>query len=69
MQEQKNADDEMLTFLGHKYEISGADLADIRSKWVSLRNAAVRKATEQSIKSIDNIVNDYAEKRGVGQRG
>ncbi len=68
MMEQKNADEEMLTMFAHKYGISGPDVAYIRGEWVKKRNAAATKATEASIMGVAGIVNEYAEKRGVGQR-
>ena len=68
LQEQKNADEEMLSLFAHKYGISSADTAHIRGEWVKRRNAAVQKATDATKKAIPALINDYSEKRGVGQR-
>lgn len=66
--EMKNADEEMLTAFAHKYGISGADVAYIRGEWVNRRNVAMQKASEASAKGIAAIINDYSDKRAVGER-
>jgi hypothetical protein len=68
VQEQKNADEEMLTDLKQRYDISGEDLAYLRGIWTKRRNAATAKATEMSIKGVENIINDFSESRTRGQR-
>ncbi len=68
VQEQKNADDEMISMLSHRYDISAADVAYVRGEWVKRRNAAVQKATDMSVKGVENIVNEFSESRGRGER-
>lgn len=64
----KNADEEILTQISHKYSITAPDMAYMRGKSIEIRNAAMQKATDSSIKSIANIINEFAEKRTAGQR-
>lgn len=66
--EQKNADEEMLTAMKQKYDITGEDLAWIRGEWTKRRNQAVNKAVDSSLKSVDTIISNFSEKRGVGER-
>lgn len=68
LQEQKNADEELLLAMAHKYDIAPSDTAYLRGEWIRLRNDAVTKATNLTVKSIGDVINDYSEKRGVGQR-
>jgi hypothetical protein len=64
----KNADEEILTHISHKYSITAPDMAYMRGKSIEIRNAAMQKATDSSIKSIANIINEFAEKRSAGQK-
>lgn len=68
LQEQKNADEELLLAMSHKYDIAPSDTAYLRGEWIRLRNDAVTKATNLTVKAIGDVINDYSEKRGVGQR-
>jgi hypothetical protein len=68
LQEQKNADEELLLAMAHKYDIAPSDTAYLRGEWIRLRNDAVTKATNLTVKAIGDVINDYSEKRGVGQR-
>lgn len=68
LMEQKNADEEILSMLAHRYDITPADVAYMRGEWVTRRNAAATKAADATKKSIKSIINDYSEKRGVGER-
>ena len=64
----KNADEEILTFIGHKYELTLEDMADTRQKMVNARNAAMQNATKATMKGLQNIITQFSEKRGVGQK-
>jgi len=68
LMEQKNADEEILTMYAHKYSMSLEDIAFMRGEYVKRRNAAVQKAAESSAKAVENIVRDFSDKRGVGER-
>lgn len=68
LMEMKNADEEMLTMIEHKYDISSEDVAFIRSEWTKRRNTCITNAINASIKGISSIVNEFTEKKGVGQR-
>lgn len=64
----KNAQEEMLTAFAHKYGISGSDVAYIRGDWTKRLNVAMQKAVEASAKGVESIINDYSDKRAVGER-
>jgi hypothetical protein len=68
LMEQKNADEEMLTMFAHKHSIPGADVAYIREAWINRRNAAVKSATKATVSGVESVIQDYSEKRGVGER-
>jgi hypothetical protein len=50
-------------------QLSGVDQAEIRGKCIKEINKASDKATETTINAIEVIINQYSEKRGVGERG
>lgn len=64
----KNADEEILTYIGHKYEITVEDKAKARQKMVDARNSAMKNAISATMKGLQNIIVEYSEKRGVGQK-
>lgn len=68
LMEMKNADDEMLSFFSHKYEMTADDTAYIRAEWIKRRNAALTNAITSSVKNVTAIVNDFSDKRGKGER-
>jgi hypothetical protein len=65
MQEQKNADEEILSSFAHKYDITSEDVAHFRGEQVKRRNAAATRAAEMSVKNIENTINGYSEKKRV----
>lgn len=65
MQEQKNADEEILSMYAHKYDITPEDMAYIRGEQVKRRNAAAERAAEMSEKNIANTINEFSEKKRV----
>ena len=68
LMEMKNADDEMISVFSHKYDLTAEDTAFIRQEWVKRRNAAISNATTASVKNVGSIVNEFAEKRGKGEK-
>ena len=51
-----------------KHSLNVNDVAEMSGELIKWFNSDINKATILSVKSIDNIVNDYSEKRGVGER-
>lgn len=65
LQEQKNADEEILTMYAHKYDITPEDMASFRGEQVKRRNAAAQRAAEMSERNIEQTINDFSEKKRV----
>jgi hypothetical protein len=61
--------DEIIRIFSAKMQLSGVDQAEIRGKCIKEINKASDKATEATINAIEVIINEYSEKRGVGERG
>lgn len=55
----KNAGDELILEISKKKTLSGEEVAYLTGKLVYLINDAVRKAQDQTIKSLDLIIKDY----------
>lgn len=68
LMEMKNADEEMLSLMLHKYDIKSEDVAFLRAEWTKRRNACITNAISASLKGVSSIVNEFTEKKGVGQR-
>jgi hypothetical protein len=66
--EYKYVIDEFIRIFSAKYRLNVNEIAEITGKMTQSLNKSVDKATETTINSIESIVNEYAEKRGVGER-
>lgn len=64
----KNAADEILRDFSKKKSLSVNETAELKGKMVETINEAITKAVTASSKSVDAIVSEYADKKGVGQR-
>ena len=64
----KNTTDETLRSIAHRYKIPITEVASIKGEWVHSLNTAIANAIKLSVKSVGNIVQEYSEKKGVGQR-
>ena len=65
----KNMTEETLRSIAKTYSIPLNKVAELKGEWMKGINRAILKATELSVKAVDVIINDFSEKRGVGQRG
>jgi len=63
-----NSSAEFARIFAKKHSLNVNDVAEINGELIKWFNLAINKATVLSVKSIDNIVNDYSEKKGVGER-
>ena len=59
----------LLRVLGKKYDMSNADKANIRKDLTETINNCINETTELSLRSIDIVLSNYSEKRGVGEHG
>lgn len=61
--------DNMIILISHKKKLSSTEEADIRRQVGPLLNKAVDNAIRASKKGINNIVDEYSEKKGRGEKG
>jgi hypothetical protein len=66
--EYKYVIDEIIRLFSAKNRLNVNEIAGIRGKMTKALNKAVDKASETTVNSISVIINNYAEKRGVGER-
>lgn len=64
----KNAADDIVRMFAKKKSLTVNEVAEITGELTSSINNAINKATTTTINSVDSIVNDFAEKKGVGER-
>lgn len=64
----KNTTDEIIRRIAKKKDLGVNEVAEIRGEMVACINEAVNKAIAASTKNIVNIITDYSDKRGVGER-
>lgn len=55
----KNAADEILSAMAKKKNFSNTEVAELNGTLVQAINSAIQKATDQSIKTLDILINDY----------
>lgn len=60
--------DNVLIKIAQKYDLSRQEVANYRGELISIINDCVKDAVEESKKSIQNIVNEYSQVKGVGER-
>ncbi len=65
----KNAGDEILRIMSKKYSFSVEDLAFFKGELVKTINNSMSKAIYATTKSIDSIIQNHIEKKGVGEHG
>lgn len=64
----QQAADAVITEVSHKKKLSSKDEASLRGKLITITNKYATEGRENSKKGIENIVNEYAEKRGRGEK-
>lgn len=57
-----------LTILSDKVDISSKQLAEMREQIVTSTNKAISEGVEQSIVEVKDLVDEYSETRGKGER-
>jgi len=63
-----NAADNLIQEFQKKFNMSRKDMADLRERLVDITNEAIDEAADDSIKSLKTIVEEYSQKRGIGER-
>jgi hypothetical protein len=65
----KNASEAILTEYSKIRDLNTEEIAHIRASIIAETNKAIMKATELTESDVKGIVDDYAAKKGVGERG
>jgi len=63
----QNAAEKMLTKIAQRYGLDNNDIAFERRELLENINKATEEGVEASLANIENIANEYAVKRGVGE--
>ncbi len=64
----KNTADEIIRIIAKKKSLSVNEMAEIKGDLVVCINTSIQKATTLTANTIENIISDYSEKRGIGER-
>lgn len=64
----KNATDDILARFAKYKELEPEYVAELRGEMIDVINRAVADSVQMSIESVEDIVNEYKIKRGVGER-
>lgn len=64
----ENACDRILITFSKIKDFNAIEIAQMRGEIIAAINWGVDNATSLSLKEVANIVNDYSEKRGVGEK-
>lgn len=64
----KNSAEEIVRMMGHKYGMTSADMSEARGQILKSINSFMGKAKDESLAGLQNIVEAYQIKRGVGER-
>lgn len=60
--------EELIRKIGKQYDISGSDIATYKGDMVTMLNSSILDAANITAASLENIVNEYAISRGVGEK-
>lgn len=64
----KNAMEDSLRNICHLYSVSIADVADFKGYITKRINEALDKATDSTVRQMKQLIQEYADKRGIGER-
>lgn len=64
-----NRCDEFIRIFSKKRTLTVNEVAEVRGEVVSWVNESMNKAILASIKSVENIITEHSEKKGVGEHG
>jgi len=65
----KNAGDELLMLFAKKHSLTLNEIAEMTGHLTACINTAITKATQLTLKSIENVINEHTDKKGIGERG
>lgn len=64
----KNAMEDSLRNICHLYSVSITDVADFKGYITNRINESLNKATDGTVRQMKQLVQEYADKRGIGER-
>jgi hypothetical protein len=64
----KNAMEDSLRNICHLYSVSITDVADYKGYITKRINEALDKATDSTVRQMKQLIQEYADKRGIGER-
>lgn len=67
--ELKNAVEDILRIIIKKKDLSVNESAEIRGSLIASINQSMDKASNSSIKNLNNIISEFSEKKNVGEHG
>lgn len=63
-----NAADNLIVNFAKKKDLNREEIAELRGELIEVINIAIQESVAESIKTVDNIVDEYSEKKGQGER-
>lgn len=66
--ESANTVTDILRIFAKRRELTETEVAEIKKEYTLALNNSVKKASELTINSLKNIIDEYSNKRGVGNR-
>ncbi len=66
--EVRNNANEFARIFAKKNDLTVNEVAEINGELINWFNLAISKATQTSVKAINNIMSDFSNKKGVGER-
>ena len=61
--------DKLIVIFSHENQLSDAQIAKIRGEFTRILNAAIDLAVDSSKKTMRTLIQEFSNKRGVGQHG
>lgn len=68
LSESKNTIADIIRIIGKKKSLTATEKAEITTQYISALNEMIKKATAITVKSLNSIINEYSERRGIGER-
>lgn len=64
----KNSADEIIRIISKRKDLTVNEVAEITGELIGCINTSINKATKLSIKAVENIIKDFTDKKGVGEK-
>jgi DNA mismatch repair protein MutH len=64
----KNAAENLLQEIQQLSGLTTKEMADLRSRIIPITNEGIKEAFETALSEVDLIVDEYSQKRGIGEK-